>query len=438
MLSFIFNKIDTNNINFFNNLNFFLKNKLDNKYIENFVKNVIFNIKKYKDKALFYYINKYESFNIKNINDIKLDYSDIKKAYYNLNKKNKYLLECCFNRIKFFHEEQKNIFHKNWKIIESDGNFLGQKSNFIEKLGFYIPGGKAIYPSSIFMNTASSNILNIKDTTLVIPINKNNNNYNLVLSALYLSNINHVYLMGGAHAISALSYGTNLIKKVDKIFGPGNIFVSLAKKIIYGDTGIDMIAGPSEVLILVDDYFYLNNLVLDLFSQSEHDILAQSIIICSNYKILIKIEEIINELIPFMYRKKIILGSLKERSFFIKTNNLIESCNIINYIAPEHLIIYSKNYNNIFKYIKNSGSVFLGYYCSESFGDYSIGLNHILPTYKNSKFSSSLGIYDFSKKINFSSLNNLGFKKLFYITSKFAMNEGLFSHSESVLLRNLF
>lgn len=439
MLSFNSNIVDTNNINFINNLNWFLKKKINIKEVENFVKNVIFNIKKYKDKALVYYINKYDNLNIKKINDVKLNKNEIERSYYNLNKKYKSILNISYNRIYFFHEKQKNIFQKNWKLIESDGTFLGQKANFIEKLAFYIPSGKAIYPSSIFMNSISSNLLNIKNTSISIPLNKKNKNYNIVLSAIYLSGIKNTYLMGGSHAIASLSYGTNFIEKVNKIFGPGNIYVSLAKKIIYGDTGVDMIAGPSEIVILLDDFLCnLDILVLDLFSQSEHDSMAQSILICNDFSILIKIEKKINSLIPFVFRKKIILESLKKRSFFIKTNNSLESCNIINYIAPEHLIIYSKNYNFFFKNIKNAGSIFLGEYCSESFGDYSIGLNHVLPTYQNSKFSSSLGIYDYIKYINFSHLNILGFKKLYNFTSKFAIIESLFSHSDNLLLRNFF
>lgn len=288
------------------------------------------------------------------------------------------------------------------------------------------------------MNSVFSNIINIKNSSIVTPLNKNKKNYNLVLGALYLSNVDNVYLMGGAHSIAALSYGTDKILKADKIFGPGNIYVSLAKKIIYGDSGIDMIAGPSEIAIIFDDYNFIDLLIIDLFSQCEHDNLSQSIIFCSDNNILLELENYINNLIPFMYRKDIIIESFKKKSFLIKTNNLIESCNIINYLSPEHLIIYSKNYFNIFRYIKNSASVFLGNYNSESFGDYSLGCNHILPTYQNSKFSSPLGIYDSFKKINFSILNHLGFKKLYNLTSNFAINEGLYSHSESLLLRNYY
>lgn len=438
MLSFNINKIDTNNLNFFNILNFFLKKDLNIIKIENLVKNIIYNVKNEGDKSLFYYINKFDNLKIKDINNIILDRLDIKNFFFNLNKDSKYILECSKNRIEFYHNYQKNIFLKNWRFIETDGSVLGQKVNNINSLGYYIPAGKALYPSSIFMNSIFSNILNIKNSSIAIPLSKNKKNYNLVLAALYLSKVDNVYLMGGAHSIAALAYGTDKVLKVNKIFGPGNIYVSLAKKIIYGDSGIDMIAGPSEVLIIFDDYRFIDLLIIDLFSQCEHDNLSQSIILCSDNNILLELEKSINYLIPFMYRKNIILESFKKKSILIKTNNLIESCNIINYLSPEHLIIYSENYFNIFKYIKNSASVFLGNYNSESFGDYSIGSNHILPTYQNSKFSSPLGIYDFFKKINFSSLNYLGFKKLCDLTSNFAINEGLFAHSESILLRKYY
>jgi len=285
------------------------------------------------------------------------------------------------------------------------------------------------------MNVIPAKTIGCNNLSLSVPINKNLNN-TLLLSSIFLSNVDHIYNIGGAHAIAALAYGTNTVKKTDKIFGPGNIYVSLAKKIIYGDVGIDIIAGPSEVLLYCDKNFTdYNSICMDMFSQSEHDFFAQSILISENINFIKKIEVLINKYLPYMNRKNIIKESFKNRSFFIKTKNFIESFNLINYISPEHLILNTYNFNNL-KYIRNSGSIFIDKYTTESFGDYNAGLNHIIPTNQNSKFTSSLGICDFLKKNNYLKITKLSFNKLLNIASNFAINEKLFSHYESLNFRN--
>jgi len=432
---FLINKLDTNNLNFFNYINNFIKFKnLKISNLEFYIKNIIYNIKKNGDKSILNYLKKFEKKN--NFVHINVKKKYLEKYYYKLDLNNRFILENTKNRIEKFHNEQKNKYFNNLNYIELDGTILGQKINPIKNIGFYIPGGKAFYPSSIFMNVVPAKLIGCDNLSLSIPINQNVNN-DLILSTLFLLDIDNIYNMGGSHAIAALDYGTESVKKVDKIFGPGNIYVSLCKKLIYSDTGIDMVAGPSEVLLYCEKNFEnYKSIVMDMFSQSEHDVFAQSIVITEDKYLIENIELFINKYLYFMFRKNTILESLKNRSLFIKTNNINESLNLINYIAPEHLILNNNNLN-ILKYIKNSGSIFIDKYSSESFGDYNSGLTHVLPTNQNSKFSSPLGIYDFIKKINFLKISEFFFKKLINITSNFAINEKLFSHYESLNFRNL-
>ncbi|WP_259289755.1 histidinol dehydrogenase [Candidatus Nasuia deltocephalinicola] len=435
MLKINITKIDTNNNNFYNNLKFLLNfnfRKNLNK-IENYVKNIIHNVKKYKEKSLLFYSKKFEKkFKKNNIENIIIKRNEMKKAFYKIDKDLRYILEVCKNRIEMIHSEQKKNFINNWKIIEESGNFLGQKINNIESLGIYIPGGEALYPSTVFMNILPAKISKVKRIEIFFPKNKNSE---IILAALYLCNIERVFSVGGVQAIASMVYGNNILKKVDKICGPGNIYVTLSKKILHGFVGIDTLAGPSEVVVFCDKDSNIEDITFDIFSQSEHDKLSQSILICEDFKFIKNVEKIIKKYIPFLYRKKINYSSIMNNILLIKTKNKNESFNIINYISSEHFIFNIKNDFEFFKNIKNSGSIFIGKYTSESFGDYSMGLNHVIPTKKNSKFSSSLGVYDFYKKISYLKMNKFSFEKFFYLTSNFSLKEKLYAHSESVKSR---
>ncbi len=434
MLKINLTKIDTNNNYFYNNLKHLLNLNFDNilNKIENYVKNVIYNVKKYKEKSLLFYCKKFEGKLINNFNDLIINEEEIKKAFYKLDKETKFILEICKNRIEIIHNEQKKNFINNWKINEESGNFLGQKSNNIENVGVYVPGGKAIYPSTVFMNILPAKISNVKRIEVFFPKKEKNN---IVLGALHLCGIKRVFLIGGVQAVATMAYGNNIFKKVDKICGPGNIYVTLSKKILYGFIGIDSLAGPSEVIIFCDKYSNIENIIFDLFSQSEHDKLSQSILLCENIDFIKNVEKIIKKFIPFLYRKNINYNSILNNIILIKIKNKNEAFNIINFISSEHFILNIKNDFEFFKNIKNSGSNFIGFYTSESFGDYSMGLNHVIPTRTNSRFSSSLGVYDFYKKISYLKMSKFSFEKFLYLTSNFSLKEKLFTHSESVKIR---
>ncbi|QSF25296.1 histidinol dehydrogenase [Candidatus Nasuia deltocephalinicola] len=432
MLKININKIDINNKNFYNiikNLNNF-RNKNYIK-VENYIKNIIYNIKNFKDKSLKFYLKNLESNIIKDIKEIELKKTDLEKSFYKLDNETRFMLEVSKNRIEKFHREQKKNFINNWKIIENDGNIMGQKYNKINRMGFYIPAGKALYPSSVFMNIIPAKISNIENITVCSPkIEKKNN---LINAALFLCGLEKMYSIGGIPAIASMGYGNKIIEKVDKICGPGNIYVSISKKLFFGKLGIDIIAGPSEITIITDGKNSIKSTIMDIFSQSEHDKLSQSIVICDNNNFINDLELNIKKYLPFLYRKKILYNSIINNIILIKVNNINDSFNILNYISPEHLVISLKNSLEFFKNIENSGSIFLGKKICESLGDYSLGSNHIIPTNKNCNYSSPLGINDFYKNLNFLKTTNKSFKKLFNLTLKFSKCENLYSHGESLI-----
>ncbi len=434
MLKINLTKIDTNNNNFYNNLKFLLESNFNNilHKIDNYVKNIIYNVKKYKEKSLLFYLKKFEKNSNRNIENIIIEKDKMKEAFYRIDKETRYILEVCKNRVEISHKEQKINFINNWKIIEESGSFLGQKINSIESVGVYIPGGEALYPSTVFMNIIPAKISKIKRIEVFFPQKDKND---IILASLYLCDINRVFSIGGVQAVATMVYGNNVFKKVDKICGPGNIYVTLSKKILHGFIGIDTLAGPSEVVVYCDKYVDIENVTFDLFSQSEHDKLSQSILLCEDGEVIKNIEKNIKSFVPFLYRKNINYNSILNNILLIKTKNKNESFNIINYISSEHFILNIKNDFEFFKNIKNSGSNFMGFYTSVSFGDYSMGLNHVIPTKKNSRFSSSLGVYDFYKKISYLKMNKFSFEKFFYLTSNFSLKEKLFTHSESIKIR---
>ncbi len=435
MLRINLTKIDTNNNYFYNNLKFLLNLNFDNilNKIEDYVKNIIYNVKKYKEKSLLFYYNKFEKKSVNNFKDFIINKNKMKKAFYNLDKETKFILKVCKNRIEIIHKEQKKNFINNWKIIEESGNFLGQKNNNLESVGVYVPGGKALYPSTVFMNILPAKISNVERIEVFFPQKEKNN---IILASLYLCGIERVFLIGGVQGIATMVYGCNMVDKVDKICGPGNIYVTLSKKILYGFVGIDSLAGPSEVVVFCDEYSAnVENITFDLFSQSEHDKLSQSILLCENIDFIKNVEKNIKKLIPFLYRKNINYNSILNNILLIKVKNKNEAFNIINFISSEHFILNIRNDFEFFKNIRNSGSNFIGFYTSESFGDYSMGLNHVIPTKKNSRFSSSLGVYDFYKKTSYLKMSKFSFEKFFYLTSNFSLKEKLFTHSESVKIR---
>ena len=392
---------------------------------------IISKIKKSGDKSLLSFIKKFDNYNIKNIKNILITPNEIKKSYKYIDKYQLSNLKKSIKRIRDFSKKQKAMSWSNSK----NGSILGEKVTAIETVGIYVPAGKASYPSTVLMNAIPAKIAGVENIIMACPIS-NIEDHALAIVAADLCGVDKILRMGGAHAIAALAYGTNYIDKVDKIVGPGNIYVTLAKKAVFGDVGIDNIAGPSEVVIIADSTNNPDWVAMDLFSQAEHDELAQPILISSNMKLINDVHKSVEKLLPQMLRKNIILKSFNSRGIYIKTKNMREIANIVNKIAPEHLEIMSKNKNDLIKLITNAGAIFLGEYTPEVFGDYCAGPNHVLPTSGSARFSSPLGVYDFQKRSSLINISRKTALELSKISVSMALSEGLQAHALSAKYRD--
>ena len=406
-----------------------IKNTINTK-AQNEVSRIISNIQKKGDKSLVSYISKLDNFKIKNIKEIIVSKKDIAQAYKHVSKIQINNLKKAVKRITNFSKKQLS---SSWSFSK-DNTVLGEKITPINSVGIYVPGGKASYPSTVLMNTLPAKVAGVRKIFMASPIN-NIEDHALAIVAADLCGVDKIFRMGGAHAIASLTYGTKTIPAVDKIVGPGNIYVSLAKKNVYGDVGIDNIAGPSEVVIIADKYNNPDWVALDLFSQAEHDELAQPILISNNQKFIDDVELSIKKLLPLLLRKKIITKSFKSRGMFIKANSNSEISDIVNKISPEHLEIMTKNYKSFLKTINNAGAIFLGQYSPEVFGDYCAGPNHVLPTSGSAKFSSPLGVYDFQKRSSIINISKKTAKELSKISVSLALAEGLQAHALAAKLR---
>jgi histidinol dehydrogenase len=406
-----------------------IKNTINTK-AQNEVSRIISNIQKKGDKSLVSYISKLDNFKIKNIKEIIVSKKDIAQAYKHVSKIQINNLKKAVKRITNFSKKQLS---SSWSFSK-DNTVLGEKITPINSVGIYVPGGKASYPSTVLMNTLPAKVAGVRKIFMASPIN-NIEDHALAIVAADLCGVDKIFRMGGAHAIASLTYGTKNIPAVDKIVGPGNIYVSLAKKNVYGDVGIDNIAGPSEVVIIADKYNNPDWVALDLFSQAEHDELAQPILISNNQKFIDDVELSIKKLLPLLLRKKIITKSFKSRGMFIKANSNSEISDIVNKISPEHLEIMTKNYKSFLKTINNAGAIFLGQYSPEVFGDYCAGPNHVLPTSGSAKFSSPLGVYDFQKRSSIINISKKTAKELSKISVSLALAEGLQAHALAAKLR---
>ncbi|MBT6331900.1 MAG: histidinol dehydrogenase [Gammaproteobacteria bacterium] len=406
-------------------------NSNTNRKVQKEVDLIISKIKKSGDKSLLSFIKKFDNYNIKNIKNILITPNEIKKSYKYIDKYQLSNLKKSIKRIRDFSKKQKAMSWSNSK----NGSILGEKVTAIETVGIYVPAGKASYPSTVLMNAIPAKIAGVENIIMACPIS-NIEDHALAIVAADLCGVDKILRMGGAHAIAALAYGTNYIDKVDKIVGPGNIYVTLAKKAVFGDVGIDNIAGPSEVVIIADSTNNPDWVAMDLFSQAEHDELAQPILISSNMKLINDVHKSVEKLLPQMLRKNIILKSFNSRGIYIKTKNMGEIANIVNKIAPEHLEIMSKNKNDLIKLITNAGAIFLGEYTPEVFGDYCAGPNHVLPTSGSARFSSPLGVYDFQKRSSLINISRKTALELSKISVSMALSEGLQAHALSAKYRD--
>ena len=399
--------------------------------VSEIVKNIIFKVKNKGDKGLLSLIKKFDNDKINNLDEIKISHKIMKKAFHDLPLDQKNALKFTVNRIRSFHEKQipKNLDYKDELDVR-----LGLKFEPINSVGFYVPGGKAIYPSSIIMNVIPSLVAGVSDRKLVTPISVKNPPQ-IILATAYLTEVNELYAMGGAHSIAALAFGTESIDRVDKIVGPGNMFVAEAKRQVFGKVGIDSIAGPSEILIVSDNKSNPEWIAYDLLSQSEHDEEAQAILITDDKEFAKRVENSIELALKTLPRKKIASASWFTKGCIIVLENLEQSIDLINSIAPEHLEIVINNPNKFLKRIKNAGSIFLGRYTPEAIGDYVAGPNHVLPTGGTAKFSSGLGVADFMKRSTFIECNKNNLFLLREYASILASLEGLEAHKISMDIR---
>ena len=408
-----------------------IRAKTDIKGVSSIVMGIIDEIMIEGNTAVKRHIEKFDKWEVKQDSDLMIDPADMKKAYENIAPKLRDALHIAYNRIKTYHEKQ---LPKSWLDFESNGTILGQKVSAVDRAGLYIPGGKAAYPSSLLMNAIPAIVAGVKEIVVCTPTPENEVN-ELLLAACHLCGITKAYKVGGASAIAAMAYGTQTIPKVDVITGPGNIFVATAKKLVFGEVNIDMIAGPSEIGILADEDAKPEYIAIDLLSQAEHDEMASSILITTCNKVAQLTSEKVEEYLKTLSREEIARKSIEDRGAIIVASSMEEAIDLMNEIAPEHLEVMTKNAFELLPYIKHAGAIFLGENTPEPIGDYLAGPNHTLPTGSTAKFYSPLNVENFMKKssiINFSknAINELG-----EACALLADTEGLTAHAKAVRIR---
>ena len=365
---------------------------------------------------------------------LELTQAELKAAFDAIPADQRDALQAAAKRVRSYHEAQKKANGESWSYRDEDGTLLGQKVTPLDRVGIYVPGGKATYPSSVLMNAIPAHVAGVGEIIMVVPTPRGEKNL-MVLAAAYIAGVSRAFTIGGAQAVAALAYGTATIPKVDKITGPGNAYVAAAKRRVFGTVGIDMIAGPSEILVLADGTTPPDWVAMDLFSQAEHDELAQSILLCPDAAYIAQVQESINRLLPDMPRAAIIAKSLNDRGALILTRSMEEACDISNRIAPEHLEVSSRDPHRWEPLLKHAGAIFLGAYTSESLGDYCAGPNHVLPTSGTARFSSPLGVYDFQKRSSLIEVSEAGAQVLGKIASVLAHGEGLQAHARAAEMR---
>ena len=426
------NKFSTQDRDFDSKLNSLIAwESASNEEVGRSVEKIINDVKVNGDASVLDYTNQFDSIRAESISELIVSKERLKESFDNLAIEQKNALLTAAERIKSYHQNQ---VQESWTYLEDDGSMLGQKITPLERAGLYVPGGKAAYPSSVLMNSIPAKVAGVEDLIMVVPTPNGVMN-ELVLAAAHVAEVDLVFTIGGAQAIAALAYGTESIPKVDKIVGPGNIYVATAKRQVFGQVGIDMIAGPSEILIICDGRTNPDWVAMDLFSQAEHDEDAQAILLCPDEDFIKKVEMSISKLLPTMEREQIIKTSLKNRGALILTHDIDDAVKISNRIAPEHLELSVEDPESILDDIKHAGAIFMGKYSSEALGDYCAGTNHVLPTSSTARFSSPLGVYDFTKRSSIVMASKEGAKKLGETASVLAFGEGLQAHAKSALYR---
>ena len=402
--------------------------------IETRVADILTDVQQRGDAAVLEYTARFDGLTVGSMAALVLTQAELKAAFETIPASQREALQAAAQRVRTYHEAQKEACGKSWSYRDAEGTLLGQKVTPLDRVGIYVPGGKAAYPSSVLMNAIPAHVAGVPEITMVVPTPKGEKNM-LVLAAAFVAGVTRAFTVGGAQAVAALAYGTATIAAVDKITGPGNAYVAAAKRRVFGTVGIDMIAGPSEILVLADGSTPPDWVAMDLFSQAEHDELAQSILLCPDAAYLDRVQTEIDRLLPQMPRAEIIAKSLNGRGALILTRSMQEACDISNRIAPEHLEVSSTEPHRWEPLLKHAGAIFLGAYTSESLGDYCAGPNHVLPTSGTARFSSPLGVYDFQKRSSLIEVSHAGAQTLGRIASVLAHGEGLQAHARAAEMR---
>ena len=399
--------------------------------VERAAQSILADVKARGDAAVLEYTAKFDGVKAASTNDLRVSSSDIANALQTIPAATRTALEAAAARVRTYHEKQKA---ESWTYTEADGTVLGQQVTPLDRAGLYVPGGKAAYPSSVLMNAIPARVAGVRELIMVTPTPGGETNA-LVLAAAAIAGVDTIYRIGGAQAIGALAYGTQTIPQVDKITGPGNAYVAAAKRRVFGTVGIDMIAGPSEILVISDGSADPDWVAMDLFSQAEHDEIAQAILLCPDAAFIEKVAASIDKQIASMPRAAIINASLTGRGALIKTRDLAHACEIANQIAPEHLELSVADPDALLPLIRHAGAIFMGIYSSEALGDYCAGPNHVLPTSRTARFSSPLGVYDFQKRSSIIKVSRDSARTLGEIASTLAHGEGLPAHAKSAEFR---
>lgn len=392
---------------------------------------IVEDVRKRGDEAVLEYTNRFDHMDAKSMEEFRLTEEDLKKALETLPEDQKQALKTAAQRIRSFHEHE---IGQSWSITEKDGTKLGIRYIPLDSVGLYVPGGKAAYPSSVLMNAMPAHVAGVGRIVMVVPTPGGKPNQ-LVLAAAALAGVKECYTIGGAQAVAAMAYGTKTIPAVDKIVGPGNAYVAAAKRYVFGTVGIDMIAGPSEILVICDGKTNPDWIAMDLFSQAEHDELAQAILLTPDAEFADRVEESIKRQLPNMSRKEIIEASLKNRGAIIVTDSIDEACRVADTIAPEHLELSVEEPEKYADKIHHAGALFLGAYTCEALGDYCAGPNHVLPTSRTARYSSPLGVWDFQKRMSILQVSKEGAEKLGRVADVLARGEFLTAHSASSMYR---
>ena len=399
--------------------------------IEDAVSEILAGVKAGGDAAIIEYTRRFDQLDVAAMSELELPRNELEAALAGLPDDQRTALQEAAERVRSYHQRQPL---ESWRYTEADGTMLGQKVTPLDRVGLYVPGGLASYPSSVLMNAIPAKVAGVAELIMVVPTPRGERNP-LVLAAAAITGVDRVFTIGGAQAVAALAYGSQTVPQVDKIVGPGNAYVAAAKRRVFGTVGIDMVAGPSEVLIISDGSGKPDWVAMDLFAQAEHDELAQSILLCTDQAFIEAVAASIEKLMPQMPRRQTIQSSLANRGALVKVSSLEEACVIANRIAPEHLELSVEDAEPLVERIHHAGAIFIGHWSVEALGDYCAGPNHVLPTMRSARFSSPLGVYDFQKRTSLIQVSEAGARKLGRIASVLAHGEGLQAHARSAEYR---